>query len=372
MDQKELLGLIALQHIPGVGSITAKRLLEAVGSAAKLFEHRTELVSMFPDIRPSLIGALDCPAAHHRAEQELAFIEKHHITCIGYHDEEYPSRLRECDDAPILLFYKGNASLNPQRVVSVIGTRKCSDYGRDLCENFMRDLAALLPDTLIVSGLAYGIDVCAHRAALKHGLPTVGVLAHGLDRIYPAVHRNTAAQMVSNGGLLTEYVSFTEPERQNFLQRNRIVAGMADATIVVESAAKGGALVTASIANSYGRDCYAFPGRTYDTASEGCNRLIRLNQAGLITSASDFLEAMMWDQPKNHAPNAIQRPLFIDLNDEESCIVKILDKYGEGIHINTLVVEAKMPVNRLSAILFELELRGIVRPSAGNTYKLIR
>ena len=182
MEQKELLGLIALQHVPGVGAITAKRLLEAVGSAVQIFEHRTDLASMIPNIQPSLIKSLDCPVAHRRAEQELEFIEKHHITCLGYHDEAYPSRLRECADAPVLLFYRGNAELNTQRVVSIVGTRKCTEYGRDLCEAFVRDLSALCPDTLIVSGLAYGVDVCAHRASIKQGLPTVGVLAHGLDR----------------------------------------------------------------------------------------------------------------------------------------------------------------------------------------------
>jgi DNA processing protein len=370
MDSKELLSLIALQHIPGVGSITAKRLIEGVGSAAKIFEYRTELPSMIPNVQPTLIKALDCPSAHRRAEQELEFIHKHHITCLGYHEEDYPIRLRECDDAPILLFYRGNTSLNPRRIVSIVGTRKCTDYGRDLCDSFVRDLASQCSDVLIISGLAYGIDVCAHRAAIKYGLPTIGVLAHGLDRIYPSVHRNTAAQMVDCGGLLTEYVSHTEPERTNFLQRNRIVAGMADATIIVESAAKGGSLVTASIANSYGRDCFTFPGRITDLSSVGCHRLIRNNQAALITSAEDFIEAMMWDITQK--PQAIQQSLFLELNEEESCVVQVLKKYTEGAVINTLVAETDLPVHRLSAVLFELELRDIVRPLAGSIYKLKR
>lgn len=371
MDHRELLSLIALQHIPGIGSITAKRLIEEIGSATALFEQRTELPSIIPDVRPSLIDALNCPAAHRRAEQELEFIDKHHITCLGYHDEAYPSRLRECDDAPILLFYRGNTNLNPRRVISIVGTRKCSDYGRDLCDSLVRDLANQYPDMLIVSGLAYGIDVCAHRAAIKYNLATVGVLAHGLDRIYPSVHRNVAAQMTQCGGLLTEYVSLTEPERQNFLQRNRIVAGMADATIVVESASRGGALVTANIANSYGRDCFAFPGRVYDSVSAGCHRLIRHHQAALITSADDLIEAMLWDTPQSGRPEAIQRTLFPTLNDEEARIVKLLGQHPDGLHINTLVVETDIPINRLSAHLFELELRGIVRPSTGNVYRII-
>ena len=371
MDNKELLSLIALQHIPGVGSITAKRLVEGIGSAAQIFEHRTELSTIIPNIQPSLVRALDCPTAHHRAEQELEFIDKHHITCVGYHDEAYPSRLRECDDAPILLFYRGNTTLSPRRVVSIVGTRKCTDYGRDLCESFVRDLAAQCPDVLIVSGLAYGIDVCAHRAAIKYGVPTVGVLAHGLDRIYPAVHRNTAAQMTQCGGLLTEYVSHTEPERTNFLQRNRIVAGMSDATIVVESADKGGALVTANIANSYSRGCYAFPGRVGDISSAGCHRLIRNNQAALITSATDFIEHMMWDVSQGN-PKAVQRSLFPELNAEESRIISLLEQHPEGLPINTLTTETGLPVHRLSATLFELELKDIVRPLAGSVYKLNR
>lgn len=370
MDQKELLSLIALQHIPGVGSITAKRLLEGVGSATKIFEYRTELPTMIPNIQSSLVNALNCPAAHHRAEQELTFIDKHHITCIGFHDEAYPSRLRECDDAPSLLFYRGNTTLNPHRVISIVGTRKCTDYGRERCEELVRDLAAQCPDVLIVSGLAYGIDVCAHRAAIKYGLPTVGVLAHGLDRIYPSVHRNTAAQMVDCGGLLTEYVSHTEPERTNFLQRNRIVAGMADAIVIVESAAKGGSLVTANIANSYGRDCFTFPGRTTDLSSAGCHRLIRHNQAALITSADDLIEAMMWDVSQK--PQAAQQSLFPEFNEEEGRVVRALGKYDEGVAINTLVTETGYPVHRLSAVLFELELRDIVRPLAGSIYKLKR
>lgn len=371
MDKKELLSLIALQHIPGVGSITAKRLLENVGSAAKIFEHRTDLPSMIPGIQPSLIKALDCPSAHQRAEKEFEFIDKHHITCIGYHDEEYPYRLRDCDDAPTLLFYRGNASLNPRRVISIVGTRKCTDYGRELCENLVRDLATQCPDVLIVSGLAYGIDICAHRAAIKHGLPTVAVLAHGLDRIYPSVHRNTAAQITQCGGLLTEYVSHTEPERTNFLQRNRIVAGLADATIIVESAAKGGSLVTANIANSYGRDCFTFPARTYDTTSTGCHRLIRHHQAALITSADDLIEAMMWDTQRK-LPETTQQCLFPELNAEEIRIVQVLEKYTEGASINTLVIETNLPVHRLSATLFELELRDVVHPLVGNIYKLKR
>lgn len=372
MDTKEIQSLIALQHIPGIGCITAKRLIECVGSAAELFEHSADLPDLIPNVQPSLIKALKCPHAHLRAEQELEFIHKHNIRCVSYHDEAYPSRLRECDDAPIILFYRGNATLNPQRAISIVGTRKCTEYGRDLCERLVRELAEKQPGTLIISGLAYGIDINAHRNAIKYGLPTVAILAHGLDRIYPYVHRNTAAQMTTCGGILTEYISHTEPERQNFLQRNRIIAGMADATVIVESAEKGGALVTANIANSYNRDCFTFPGRIDSLSSAGCHHLIRNNLATLITSADDLIESMMWDSKQNgNKPESIQRSLFLELSEEENLIVQLLNKHPEGLNINILTVETNIPINRLSALLFGLELQGVVRPIPGNCYRLI-
>mgnify|MGYP003305970497 CR=1 FL=1 len=341
MDHKELLSLIALQHIPGVGSITAKRLVEGAGSAAQIFEHRTELPSIIPGIQPALVKSLDSPLAHQRAEREMEFIDKHHITCIGYHDEAYPYRLRECVDAPTLLFYRGNTTLNPHRVISIVGTRKCTDYGRDLCEALVRDLSAQCPDTLIVSGLAYGIDVCAHRAAIKYGLPTVGVLAHGLDRIYPAAHRNVAKAMLENGGLLTEFMSGTESLPAYFVRRNRIVAGMADATVVVESASSGGSLITASIAHSYSRDCFAFPGRVTDENSKGCNALICSNRAALITCAADFVEAMNWSVSKQ-VEKPRQMELFTNLTPEEEIVMQQLAREG----MTMLVVTHEMAFAR--------------------------
>jgi DNA processing protein len=224
---------------------------------------------------------------------------------------------------------------------------------------------------LIVSGLAYGIDIHAHRAALQNGFNTVGVLAHGLDRIYPSAHRNTAIEMMQHGGLLTEFMSGTNPDRQNFVKRNRIVAGMSDATIVVESARKGGALITAELAESYHRDCFAFPGRINDEFSSGCNELIRNNRATLITSAEDVVNAMNWTSMESMKQKGIQRQLFPDLSEEEQCIVGLLQKNPEGIQINTLVVEADIPINRMSALLFELEMKGVVRAMAGGVYRII-
>ena len=233
--------------------------MDGIGSAADVFRFRQELPERLPGVNNRVVEALDCPQALVRAGEEYEFAEKNHIQCLTLVDERYPSRLRECDDAPIALFFKGNADLNALRIINMVGTRNATEYGKQLCASFHRDLKILCPEVLVVSGLAYGIDIHAHRAALANSLPTIGVLAHGLDRIYPSVHRKTAVDMLQQGGLLTEFLTGTNPDKHNFISRNRIVAGMADATIVVESAAKGGSLITADIAESYHRDCFAFP-----------------------------------------------------------------------------------------------------------------
>lgn len=360
---------IALTLCTGIGALTAQRLVQAAGSAANVFAQRNELPHICPDIQPAALKALDTPDIFPRAEQELTFADKHGIACLTLHDKHYPARLRECEDAPLYLFYKGNGNLNSLRVVSMVGTRKATDYGRQWCNDFVRDLAALCPDLLVVSGLAYGIDIASHRAALAHRVPTVAVLAHGLDRIYPSVHRKTAADMLEQGGLLTEFLTGTEPERYNFISRNRIVAGMADAVIVVESGQKGGSLITASLAEGYHRDCFAVPGRTSDEQSEGCNRLIRDNKAALVQNAEEFIQSMGWSAPRT-APAPIQRNLFQELSEEESRIVQLLGRMGDQ-DVNTLVAESDIPFSRLSALLFEMELKGIIKAQTGNVYHLL-
>lgn len=364
--------MLALTCTPHVGVIIGQRLVRELGTATAVYEHRTELPDLIPGVRPSLVEALDCPEAFRKAGDELSYIEKNHIRCIAFTDEAYPARLRECEDAPLVLYSLGNAGFNATRVVSIVGTRKATEYGKDLTAAFVRDLATLCPGIIIVSGLAYGIDVAAHRAALAAGLPTIGVLAHGLDRIYPAAHRSTAAQMVRQcGGLLTEYMSGTQPERQNFVQRNRIVAGMADAVVVIESAAKGGALITAEMAMGYGRDCMAFPGRVADEYSRGCNNLIRSNGAALITSAEDFMYAMNWPLATDAAPAPTQRELFVELDEDERKIMKILRAADDSVHINTLVIDTDIPYSRLSTILFNLELKNLLRPLPGALYRAL-
>ncbi|MCY6344950.1 MULTISPECIES: DNA-processing protein DprA [Bacteroides] len=363
---------IALTQIPGVGHIGAKRLVDGMGSAADVFRYRTELPDRLPGVNQAVVAALDSPQALKRAEQEYEFVRDNRISCLTMADEGYPSRLRECDDAPVVLFFKGKADLNAFHIINMVGTRNATDYGKQICVSFLQDLQALSPDVLVVSGLAYGIDINAHRAALAVELPTVGVLAHGLDRIYPSLHRKTAIDMLRQGGLLTEFLSGTNPDKHNFISRNRIVAGISDATIVVESAAKGGSLITADIAGSYHRDCFAFPGRVTDEYSKGCNQLIRDNKAVLLESAADFVKAMGWDTGSHTIkPTTVQRNLFPDLSAEELKIVDILGRLGD-LQINALMVQADIPINKISVILFELEMKGVIRALAGGVYQLLK
>ena len=368
--QDEQIYTLALTRIYGLGLVGACNLIREMGTAGDIFRYRKELPLRIPGVSEKLVEALDCPEAFKRAEEELLFAEKNNIQCITITDERYPARLRECEDAPLALFYRGNAPLNALRVVSVVGTRHATPYGEEICRQFMKDLAEACPDTLVVSGLAYGIDIHAHRAALQNGLPTVGVLAHGLDRIYPSSHRETAVEMMDNGGLLTEFMSGTNPDRQNFVKRNRIVAGMCDAVVVVESAAKGGALITAELAESYHRDCFAFPGKVTDTYSAGCNKLIKNNRASLILSAEDFIEGMGWRGTHIGKTQPIQRQLFPDLSEDETRIVEALQKAEGSVQINALVIETNIPIHRISTLLFELEMKGVVQVLAGSMYRL--
>lgn len=371
MNNDERICSIALTLCPGIGHIGAKRLMDGMGSAVEVFRQRKELPEILSGISPSVVTALDCPAAFQRAEQEIEFVEKNRISCLTLKDEAYPSRLRECEDAPLVLFFKGNTDFNRIRVINMVGTRRATEYGKQFCADFLHDMAALCPDVLVVSGLAYGIDIHAHRAALANHLSTVAVLAHGLDRIYPYVHRKTAIDMLEDGGLLTEFLTETNPDRFNFVSRNRIVAGMCDATIVVESSEKGGSLITAELAEGYHRDCFAVPGRVTDAASLGCNQLIRDNKAALIQSAEDFVRIMDWlPAPKPEKQEGIQRNLFPELTEEESCVVRILSCQGD-LHINALVVESNLPVNRMSSLLFELEMKGVVKAMVGGVYRLL-
>jgi len=367
MTNDEHIYLIGLTLIKGVGSVIARQLIQYFGGAKPVFAAPGQLLEKVPGIGEYTAAKIkeSEAAALKRAEKELLFVEKNKITVYSITDEHYPVRLSECQDAPVVFYYKGHADLQASHIVSIVGTRNATEYGRNLTESLIKDLAGMLPDTLIVSGLAYGIDICAHRNALKYGLPTVGVLAHGLDRIYPASHRNTAVEMLQTGGLLTDFMSETNPDRENFLRRNRLIAGLADVTIVVESAEKGGSLVTADIAFSYGRDVYTFPGRVADKYSKGCNRLVQLNKAGLITSATDLVNALCWDV-KSDKPEQMTLP-FAEKPDHP--ILSLLAEKSE-FHINELSLLMNLPIHQLSPMLFELELAGHIKALPGGIYKL--
>lgn len=374
MNQEEIFYTMALTRLTNFNYQQALELYRTVGSAQLLFEHRNEIGDIVKEASPRLMEALkDWSEAMKRAEAELKFMQEKGIRGLTLNDDDYPQRLCECPDAPIILYYKGNADLNQSKIVSIVGTRRMTTYGQDLIRRFIRDLRQHCPQVLIVSGLAYGVDICAHRESLGNGYPTVGVLAHGLDQIYPYRHRDTAGEMLKRGGLLTEFMTQTNADKPNFVRRNRIVAGMADSTVVVESASKGGGLITAEIAQSYDRPVFAFPGSVGQTYSEGCNNLIRDNVAALIANADDFVRAMGWqDEAKRQQAFAdgIERNLFPDLSPEETTVVTLLQQTND-LQLNILSVKSGIPIGQLTALLFQLEMKGIIKPLAGGMYHLL-
>ena len=365
---------MALTRLTNFNFQQALEIYKAAGSAQNLYEHRNEVDDMIEGCTPRLVEALkDWGDAMKRAEAEVKYMEEHKIRACTLLDDDYPQRLLECADAPLVLYYKGNSDLNQARIISMVGTRQITNYGRDLCHKFIRELHELCPHVLIVSGLAYGVDICAHRESLVNGYETIGVLAHGLDQIYPYHHRDTAAQMVEHGGLLTEFMTQTNADKANFVRRNRIVAGMSDATIVIESAAKGGSLITAEIAQSYDRAVFAFPGNIGQPFSEGCNNLIRDNGAGLISSAEDFVKAMGWEYDavrRQALADGIERQLFPELSPEEQKIVSLLQQTND-LQLNIISVKTGIAIHQITAMLFQLEMKGVVKPLAGGMYHLL-
>lgn len=356
---------IALSLIKGVGPLLAKNLLSHFGSAEAVFAASKQEIKQVEGIGEKTAQAILSSDALAKADLQLAFIKKHHIQVLFYTDERYPKRLRNCYDAPLLLYYKGTADLNHQRMVSIVGTRNATSYGKQLCKQLIE---ILLPyNVVVVSGLALGIDAVAHKESLQQGLPTVGVLGHGLDRIYPAAHKELTQKMVHQGGLLTEFLPGTNPDRENFPKRNRIIAGISDVTVVVEASFKGGALITAEIANSYNRDVYAFPGRVNDEFSEGCNFLIKTNRAGLINHPKDLIYYLGWDdeQPQKEV---VQTKMPLNLNKEEQLIVDLLQDKNSSV--DELGIRANMPQSKLAIILLTLEMQGIIVSLPGKMYKL--
>lgn len=373
-NREERLNTAILTRLSYYHLNTMVELYRKLGSATAIIEHGKELASMFPGLPSRVVNDLcDTSYIRDRAEEELAWAEDHGVTALCLNDDDYPRRLKEAPDAPLMLFYKGNANLNARHIINIVGTRHCTRYGEDLIRAFVRDLHALVPDAIVVSGLAYGVDIHAHREALVNGMKTVAVLAHGLDTLYPTTHRDDANRIVNQGGLVTEYMTHTKPDKLNFVRRNRITAGLCDATILVESARKGGGLITTRIAKEYNRDVFAFPGLVGAPYSEGCNNLIRGCGAGLITSAEDFVHDMGWENEatlEKARSKGIERLLFPDLTEDEQKVVGLLQRAND-LRQDMISVKTGINAGALTALLFQLEMKGVVKAYAGGTYHLM-
>jgi len=357
---------IALTLVPGIGDVLGKKLVTYCGSAEAVFKEKNKLSIKVPRIGGKILEALADKSILQRAEKELAFLDKFRIRALFFLDNDYPSRLKNCIDSPVIIYYKGTADLNKSRIIGVVGTRNATDYGKDACHKIISGLAQ--DKIMIVSGLAYGIDSCAHRSALENNLETIGVLGHGLNMIYPSQNKRLAEKMTKNGGLLTEYISDTNPDRENFPKRNRIIAGICDAILVVEAAEKGGALITAEIGNSYNRDVFAIPGRINDPYSKGTNRLIRKNMAALVESAEDIRYLMGWEE-QGKKPDGFQKKIFLEMTTDEKVLVEYLNLNGPS-GIDDICINCKLSMGTTSAALLNLEFEGIVKSSIGKIYSL--
>jgi DNA processing protein len=375
MNQQEIINTIALTRINYFNLVGMTELYRRCGSATTVLEHRNNIREIIPNASQKLVESFkNMGEAFRRAEAEYEHDMANGILPLCMNDHRYPQRLKECDDAPLVLFYRGTADLNQAKIISIVGTRHCTVYGQELIRQFISELHTLCPQVLIVSGLAYGIDICAHRHALQNGYETVGVLAHGLDYLYPPRHKPTADEMVKKGGLLTEFLTNTNADKINFVRRNRIVAGISDACILVESAAHGGGMITMKLARDYNRDAFAFPGAIGAPYSEGCNHLIRDQIAALITNAHDFVKAMRWENDAlllQAQQQGIERQLFPELTIEEKKVVDTLSLTND-LQINMLSVKTNIPIGNLTAILFNLEMKGAVKSLPGGIYHLIK
>ncbi len=369
MNSVDLTYQIGLTLLDGVGDVLAKNLVAYCGSAEQVFKTKKVQLEKIPGIGTYTSSAiLNSKSVLLRAEKELKFIEEKTITPLFFTDKNFPQRLKNCNDSPVMLYYKGNADLNVEKVIAVVGTRTPSAYGKLMAEKLIQDLSD--SGCLVVSGLAYGIDITAHKESLENGLNTVGVLAHGLDRVYPSVHSNFAKKMTEQGGLLTEFLSETNPDKENFPKRNRIVAGMCDALVVVESKRGGGSLITATIANSYNKDIFAYPGKANDVLSEGCNGLIKSHRANLIESAADLLYIMNWNEEVKTKKNT-QIPLLINLTSDEQLIVKAFDNKNQ-MHIDEICYATNFSISKTSTFLLQLEFSNVIKSLPGKIYQLNR
>lgn len=373
MNHNETRNAIALTRVNYFNLAGLAQLYRKLGSATEVITHRNNLKEVLPDASPRLLEAMHNIEQHLRvADAEMEYNARNNIKTLCLADNDYPQRLKNCADAPLVLFFKGNTDLNRARVINVVGTRHCTAYGQDVIRKFVTELKKLSPEVLIVSGLAYGVDINAHRQALANDLDTVAVLAHGLNNLYPARHKQTADEMIKHGGLLTEFLTNTNADKLNFVRRNRIVAGMSDACVLVESAAHGGGLITTAIARDYSREVFAFPGAVGAPFSEGCNNLIRDHKAQLITSAADFIQALGWETDFKRVQatrQGIERQLFPELSAEEQTVIEALQSLNDQ-PISQLSLSANIPISRLTVVLFQLEMKGMLKLLAGGCYHL--
>lgn len=367
MTESDLLHLLALQNVAKIGDITAKKLINHCGSAEAIFKERKKDLLLIDGIGTTTISDLFGSYHFEEAEKELKFIKENDIECLYFMDSNYPEKLKHCIDGPILLFQSGNIDLKKQRIISIVGTRKITTYGIAFCEQLVEQLAVFNP--VIVSGFAYGTDITAQKAALKYNLQTIGCLAHGLNQVYPGVHKKYVAEIEKYGGFMTDFWSTSNPDRENFLKRNRIIAGLSQATIVIESAERGGSLVTADIANSYNREVFAVPGRTTDSQSVGCNNLIKFQKAHVLSNPLDVPYILNWELEDKKKP-AIQKQLFVELDDQEKVIYNYLKEKGKQM-LDIIAIECHMPIFKVAGVLLNMELKGVIRPLPGKLFEVV-
>ena len=367
MSNEKLLALLALKKVPNLGDSSIKKLIREIGTPEEIFTEKVDNLLKIDGIGKAKIKNLKDPKHQRDAENELKFIQDQRINYVMYDQEGYPDRLKHCIDGPVVLFSRGNIDIKQKKMLSIVGTRKVTRYGVQFCEELIESLAPI--DPVIVSGFAYGVDITAQRAAVKHGLQTIGCLAHGLNQVYPKAHKKYMAQIEENGGFFTDFWSTDTFDRKNFLGRNRIIAGLSEATVVIESAGKGGSLVTADIANSYNREVFAVPGRASDPQSTGCNMLIKTQQAHMLTSAADLIYMLNWELEEKTQP-AVQKQLFVELEGEEQKIYNYLHQHGKEL-LDVIALECQIPTSQLASMLLNMELKGVVKPLPGKLFEVV-
>lgn len=366
MSDQDLFYLLALLKVDGVGDIMAKKLLTHFGNGEAVFKAKTNQIAAIDGVGSVLLKNFKDKSVFERASRELEFIHSNHIKASFFQEEDYPDRLKHCIDSPVLIFSAGNINLKNKKIISIVGTRQITSYGTEFCKKLIEDLAPL--DPVIVSGFAYGVDIVAHQLAMDYNLQTIGVLAHGLNQIYPKTHKKYVAAMEENGGFITEFWSTANPDKENFVRRNRIVAGMTEATIVIESADRGGSLITANLANDYNRDVFAVPGRVTDKYSQGCNDLIKTQKANVLTSAADLVYILNWNIDNKAKP--VQKQLFVELESDEQKIYDFLLKNGKEL-LDVIALQCEFPIYKISGLLLNMELKGVIRPLPGKLFEAI-